>query len=229
MDRKLSIDLLKIVMALFVVGIHVNPFAAFGPDTNILLGGGLYRIAVPVFFVVNGYFLESLARAGGTQRYVLRVLGLYAIWTALYLPAWYGVIANPEPWPLLRTLVMGWWQLWYLPGLALAAVLAALVRDLPLQRLILVMALALLAGVAITYAMAFDLIHPSKRYFGDATVLHRNGLFVGFPFLMSGMLIRQYRLEDRYSLRFLAALAGFGLILVLAESLFLFLVAPKGG
>lgn len=228
MTRNISVDLLKIVMALFVVGVHVNPLELLGPDATVFLGGGLFRVAVPVFFVINGYFFEPVARSGGTRRYVLRLLGLYAIWTLIYLPAWRGVIDNSEPWPLLRILVMGWWQLWYLPALALAAMLAAAVRDWPLHIVLGLMAVCFLAGVGITYAIAFDLIHPSRSYFGDATVLHRNGLFTGFPFVMAGVLIRRHRLDQRLNLRLLTGLAAAALLLVLLESASLHLLAPRG-
>jgi hypothetical protein len=90
------------------------------------------------------------------------------------------------------------------------------------------MALCFLPGVGITYAMAFDLIDPSPRYFGDATVLHRNGLFTGFPFLMAGVLIRRYQLQDRVGLPALSGLAMISILLVLAEGVLLFIVPPIG-
>ena len=86
MDRKLSVDILKVLMAVMVVGIHANPLKPLGHDAIMLSGGGVYRLAVPVFFVINGYFLEPVLHGGGAGRYVRRILLLYLIWTALYLP-----------------------------------------------------------------------------------------------------------------------------------------------
>lgn len=228
MDRRLSVDLLKVIMAIMVVGIHANPLKALGHDAIILSGGGLYRLAVPVFFVINGYFFEPVAQRGGVGRYIKRLLLLYVIWTALYLPAWYGVLKSPEVWPPIRMLLVGWWQLWYLPGLALAAALAYLVRDWPTPRLIAAMGLTFLAGTGIVYGIAFDLIHPSKALIGDATILHRNGLFMGFPFLMAGFLIRRHRLDEHLGLPLLVGLVVLGVALVLGESLALDRLAPKG-
>jgi len=219
---------LKIVMALFVIGIHVNPAAALGPEMSILLGGGLFRVAVPAFFVINGYFFEPVMQAGGTRRFVTRIGALFVVWTALYLPAWYGVIFNPEPWALISYLVMGWWQLWYLPGLALAALLAAWMRDWPVSRVVPLMGFLFLTGVGITYAMAYDLLHPPKSYFTDRAVLHRNGLFTGFPFLMAGVLIRRHDLDRRFSVKALAGASAVALLMVMAESFSLVALAPKG-
>lgn len=228
MDRKLSVDILKIVMAIMVVGIHANPLKPLGHDAIVLSGGGLYRIAVPVFFVINGYFLEQALRGGGIGRYVRRLLVLYALWTALYLPAWYGVLRGPDLWPQVRLMLVGWWQLWYLPGLALAAALVALVRDWPTARLMALMGGSFLAGVAIVYGIAFDLIHPNKALIGDATILHRNGLFLGFPFVLAGFLIRRHGVEARLGLPVLIGLAVLGVALVMGESLALSWLAPKG-
>lgn len=228
MDRKLSVDILKILMAVMVVGIHANPLKPLGHDAIMLSGGGLYRLAVPVFFVINGYFLEPVLRGGGAGRYVRRILLLYLIWTALYLPAWYGILKSPDLWPPLRMLLVGWWQLWYLPGLALAAALVALVRNWSAPWLLAAMGGSFLAGVAIVYGIAFDLLHPNKALIGDATILHRNGLFMGFPFVLAGCLIRRHALDTRFGLPLLAALAVLGVALVMGESLALDRLAPKG-
>ncbi len=228
MDRKLSVDILKILMAVMVVGIHANPLKPLGHDAIMLSGGGVYRLAVPVFFVINGYFLGPVLQGGGAARYVRRLLVLYALWTLLYLPAWYGVLKGGAAWPPLRMLLVGWWQLWYLPGLALAAALMALVRDWTTPRLVAVMAGSFLAGVAIVYGIAFDLIHPNKALIGDATILHRNGLFMGLPFVLAGFLIRRHQFDQRLGLPVLVAVAVLGVALVMGESLALDRLAPKG-
>ena len=101
---------------------------------------------------MNNAYQAGLLYELRAARYVRRLLVLYALWTLLYLPAWYGVLKGGAAWPPLRMLLVGWWQLWYLPGLALAAALVALVRDWPTPRLIAVMAGSFLAGVAIDVA-----------------------------------------------------------------------------
>jgi len=217
MDRKFSVDLLKIVMALCVVTIHVNPFEAL-PDRGAFFTGGIARVAVPVFFLINGYYFESVAHRGGTRAYAVRLLWLFAIWTVLYLPAWSWALFHPDPWPLVRFVVMGWWHLWYLPALALAAVVAGLIQDWPLPRQIAAMGVSFLIGVGLVYALAFDLLHPSSLLFGDMTILHRNGLFLGLPFVLAGMLIRRSGLERRFSGPALAAIVALSLALVVGEA-----------
>ncbi len=220
MDRKLSIDLLKIAMAICVVAIHVNPLDGL-PEDGAFLHGALARVAVPVFFLINGYFFETIARQGGTRIYVARLLRLFAIWTVLYLPAWSWALSNPEVWQLVRFLGMGWWHLWYLPALALAAALGAVMQGWPVSRQLAAMAASFLTGVGLVYGLAFDLLHPSQLVFGDMTVLHRNGLFLGLPFFLAGMLIRRSRLEQRFSVQALAIIAASALAMLVAEGWFL--------
>ena len=94
-DRRLSIDILKIVMALCVIAIHVNELESL-PNGGAFLHGGLARVAVPVFFLINGYFFETIARNGGARAYVVRLLWLFAVWSILYLPAWFNALLQPD-------------------------------------------------------------------------------------------------------------------------------------
>lgn len=228
MDRRLSVDLLKILLALMVVGIHANPFKPFGHDAIVLTGQGLYRISVPAFFVINGYFFHDLARAGGTWRYVRRLLILWALWTALYAPAWWGILDAPDPWRPVRILLTGWWHLWYLPGLALAAAAVGLLRNRGTAGLAALMVVTFLAGNAVVYGLAFKWIDLRGSDFGDPTSLHRNWLLLGLPFVLAGFLIRRHDLPARLGLRLSALAAVAGIALVMAESLALDRLAPGG-
>ncbi len=205
-------------MALCVVAIHVNPLTDL-PGGGAFLTGGIARVAVPVFFLINGYYFESVAQGAGTPAYVHRLLWLFAIWSVLYLPAWSWALVHPDLWPLARFVVMGWWHLWYLPGLAIAALCGALIRDVGITVQIAIMVVSFAVGVAIIYALALDRLHPSELVFGDMTVLHRNGLFLGLPFLLGGMLIRRYDLEHRFDKPALTGVAVLSLLLVVAEGI----------
>ena len=78
-------------MALVVVAIHTTEWKL----------GGLVRAAVPYFFIVSGYFL--FRKLNGHQkddlktirRWIFRILKMYLIWTAIYLPfTIYGFIQD---------------------------------------------------------------------------------------------------------------------------------------
>lgn len=67
-----NLDALKVVLAICVVALHCKVFG--GNDTAIgyMLGNGLFRVAVPVFFIINGYYLfhtlsEAIPSASGSS------------------------------------------------------------------------------------------------------------------------------------------------------------------
>jgi surface polysaccharide O-acyltransferase-like enzyme len=228
MDRRLSVDILKILLAVMVVGIHANPFKGLFPDAVTLTGQGLFRLGVPTFFVINGYFFQPVVMSGGAGRYVRHVLFLYLAWTALYAWAWWGILGNPDPMVPLRVLLTGWWHLWYLQALAIAALILWAIRRWPTPVLAAIMVLGWAAGVAIVYALAFDALADVGRISGDPTSLHRNALCLGLPFMLAGFLIRRHNLTARIPLPVAAGLAAASVAGVLAESLWLAHAAPKG-
>lgn len=219
MDRRLSVDLLKILLAVMVVGIHANPVKPLGHDAVLLTGQGLYRLSVPTFFVINGYFLQPVTRAGGTGRYVRRLLWLWALWTALYLPGWWGLFGSPELGQAVQTLLIGWWHLWYLPALAMAAVMAALVQGWSLRAQLALMAVTFGLGLGLVYGSALGIVVRPAWFLADSAAMWRNGVLMGFPFLMAGWLIRQTGFGTRWSTATVAILAALGVLGVLVETL----------
>lgn len=229
MDRRLSVDLLKICLAVMVVGIHANPLKGLFPDVVHYTGQGLYRLGVPTFFVINGYFYAQTALSGGAGRYIRHVLFLFAAWTLLYLPAWEGILHSANPWTPLRVLLTGWWHLWYLQALAIAALIIFWVRNWRTPALVALMVATWAAGVAIVYGMAFDRLGDVKAMISaDPTSVHRNALFLGLPYMLAGFLIRRHGIAGKLGLPLAAGLAAAGGVGVLTESVWLAHEAPKG-
>lgn len=54
--RNGALDVLKIAMAFIVVGMHAGFLTDISPIAAYLTANGLFRIAVPVFLLINGYF-----------------------------------------------------------------------------------------------------------------------------------------------------------------------------
>ncbi|MCB6177581.1 hypothetical protein LHP98_05480 [Rhodobacter sp. Har01] len=216
--RSRAVDGLKLVLALMVVGIHANPFAGFGHTAILLTGEGLYRLAVPVFLVFNGWYLQPAIAAGKGWATVRRAAGLYALWMILYLPLWIGFARNFQPWQALRFAVFGYWHLWYLAGLAMAAAALVGLARWP-TRPLLALALALAAaGAAVSWAMGEGVLTPGP-VFHDPLSAFRNPLFLCLPYAAFGLLMRREDLPGRIGRGAALALAAVGVGLVLAESL----------
>ncbi|HBV4306182.1 TPA: acyltransferase family protein, partial [Klebsiella pneumoniae] len=54
--RHISIDILKVVAAFFVVFIHLDILKELNPTANHFLINGIFRLSVPLFLIITGYF-----------------------------------------------------------------------------------------------------------------------------------------------------------------------------
>lgn len=221
-SRSNVIDLFKLVLAVMVVGVHVPLFSDMHPDAGTVLTEGLYRIAVPSFICLTGYYLQ-LARPGAWFRATLRFIGLYLIWSLIYAPVWVdAVIASERPvLTLLKSMVIGYWHLWYLAALCFAIPLFALLHRAPTAHLLGIAISLFLIGLALQYGEILT-VQPRNL------PLHywRNGLFLALPFLLLGHLLRRHRLAERVDPRSLLFLALASIALLMIEAI---LMAHFGG
>lgn len=221
LQRNVSIDVLKLVLAFMVVGLHVGLLQDFSPMLGYLTSNGLFRIAVPIFLIINGFYFYPVLQRGEARRWFGRVLGLYLFWTAVY-----GLIWIPELRPGLagvaktvHTLVFGYFHLWYLCGM-IGAALLMLVFQHRQPRTVFIVAIALYCcGVAIQYAGNYHVFHqPLLDRVSNTNWTHRNFLFLAFPFFYVGFAIHQYQLHKRIAMSYLCWGAAAGLALLMFES-----------
>ena len=59
--RNLSLDILKIIMAFFVVFLHMHLFKEVYPSLSYVLVNGLFRLGVPTFLIISGYYFFFIA------------------------------------------------------------------------------------------------------------------------------------------------------------------------
>lgn len=210
------VDLLKVGLAIMVIGIHSPLFSDILPGGSTMLNQGLYRIAVPTFFCLSAYFLSPTLGTGGWWRWTRRILWLYAVWMTVYLPIWgKSALESDEPiLAALRELAIGYWHLWYLIALALGIPMLSLLRDLSSPVLATVAALLSGVGVLLQYGSEF-IGHPLANNFE----YWRNALFFALPFLILGHLLRRHDVPSRLGPRGAAVFLTLGLILLLGEIL----------
>lgn len=218
MNRQSSLDLLKLVMAFMVIGIHTTFVKGFAGH---LLQQGVFRIAVPIFLLISGFYFSAVLEPGKIKKWVWRVLVLYVVWTTFYAYAWWpGFSLSRENLVQIgRATILGYLHLWYLSALACAGILLYLTHKWKSTTLLLLVAMTFVAGVAIQYAGNYDLFGGTRidRYL-DRFDAHRNALFLCFPFLCIGYLIHRHSLHKKISLTSAILLLLTGLTLLLTES-----------
>ncbi|MEQ9455292.1 MAG: acyltransferase [Phycisphaeraceae bacterium] len=224
--RNGTLDAVKILMALLVVGIHENPFYEFSESAGYLTGNGLFRIAVPFFLITNGYFYFKADRS--RKRAWLRHLVLmYLFWMAVYAPFWLAEVGQPaSPTAVIKVLFHnGYHHLWYLLA-ALYAVLCAECIECfklrPHQTLLVAMALLCLGYATQTFAAYTVVSGVDVPSITQSLYATRNFLFLGLPFVLIGKLLAtrpEYQIQQDRTACFMI---GVGALILVGESMIYF-------
>lgn len=215
--REGALDVLKLLFAICVVGLHGNVLRDLDPTLSAVLVEGVFRVAVPGFFLISGVFFARMT--GGEARVWLhRLLALYAIWMLVYLGYWFdpGTMTARH---LLRMLLVGYHHLWFLPALVMAAAMLHPLRRLSTRQLLTLAGLAYLAGLALQYTGNYHL-------FGDPVVdkglntlwVYRNFVFMGFPFVTLGYLMARHEQAVRLAHGALSRLVLAALAVLVTEA-----------
>lgn len=228
-----SVDVFRVLAIAAVIALHTAPHtgpAAVGLRVDArTLFDQLERFAVPLFFVLSGYFWAGRCRdaaACWTAGVALarRVYTLFVLWSAIYflivalaaagpagsLAAGLRTAARPLSSPSTLLLQGAEVHLWFLPALALAALVSGALLARGLERTLVVLALAL-------YAVGLAGKAYADTPFGFHTHFNlRNGLSFSLILFVSGVILQRLRPRPAWR-RIGPALALGGFALQLAE------------
>ncbi len=211
LKRSLGLDLLRILMATMVIGLHTRWLSQVSPLWEQLTVNGLFRMAVPVFFLINGYYAFETIDSGRTAAWLKRILQIYVFWAIVYLPA-YLPFSNPGGFGLrefIGNLVFGYWHLWYMSALGLAGLLLWRLRARSSTALLCLAVGLFTIGLALEIARLRGVGHISVK-------LYRSFLFDALPFLLIGYVLRRDAISGKPPV--LWTLAVLGLAGLLLES-----------
>ncbi len=187
LGRIYSLDYLKLVLAVLVAFGHTSWLQSHPTPLAAMLGNGLMRTIVPLFCIVSGYFFYRAVARGDGMKWLRRVLVLYLVWMAVYLPFWLGQVHGLLS--LIKTLVFGYFHLWFMAGILLAGFVILFLR-----RLMHVVAFRAEIPVLIAAAAICAVIGVTLQYlhlYGNGAIGVRkfsNGLFMCFPYVTIGYL-----------------------------------------
>lgn len=86
MKRNQSIDLIKFIMSICIIAIHSQIFKTINPTLYNIIPMGLLRIAVPLFFVISGYYyFQKIQQRQDTKTYLLHILKVFLIFEGIEL------------------------------------------------------------------------------------------------------------------------------------------------
>lgn len=194
-ERNSSFDVIKCFAAFMVVSIHFTPHDSF---VGIYINA-LCRMAVPIFFVITGYYYDSLKAAGKLGDYLRKILYLTIFASAFYflfhivqlffeggLSQWLRETYNFKNivlWLILNSDPTSG-HLWYLYALIYTIIINIVADKFNLTKLLFIAAVFLL------------LLHCVLN-FTCYCIFIRNWLFMGIPFVMLGRYLSIMREEVR--------------------------------
>ena len=205
-----GIDVFKFIMALFVVVLHTQPLYGINSWMNFLTAAVISRMAVPFFFAASGFLLQkqvSVNETGAREvlgRYIRKIIGVYCIWTVVYMPIIiYDKILSSDD-ALNRSILMvlrdfvfvgSYAHLWYLPSAAVGIIVVYTLKKYVGERGTAVILLGLfLAGLLtqsyfglLAYAVdSGSILWKMMKAVKKVMVTCRNGVFFGSIFIYMG-------------------------------------------
>lgn len=82
--RNYTIDFMRLIMAMFIVALHSNPFAEYSALISYFPSQVLSRLGVPFFAAITGYYFFCSDSNGKYQKAVQRCLQPYLLWSVIY-------------------------------------------------------------------------------------------------------------------------------------------------
>ncbi len=235
MQRNAGTDGLKIALAMMVVALHASLFTETAEYLNYLFVNGLLRIAVPTFFIINGfYFYPLIAKRRPFWGWARRLGALYGLWMLIYLPFYWPehLGASRDQIGLLEKFVFGYHHLWYLVGTLGAGAVLYVLRNRSDRQILGIGAGLFMAGYVIqAISMYAPPEHGLSGYLFHSGWIFRNFLFFGFPLFSMGYLIAKHRLHKapRRDPQLLFAILGAVILLVLESTAHYYLQPLKDG
>lgn len=202
-----AIDFFRLICAILVIAIHIPPFLSFNIKFSFGFSQVICRVAVPFFFLTSGYFVQK--KIGDSEqilKYMERLLKMYIIYTVLYLPQIvYRYIESETSFShavlsFIRNflLIGSYTHLWYFVGLLIAVfLLEILVCKLRFEDkklfwvAIIVYMLGVLGNAYKNIFLNIPILDLVFKVYYKIFVTTRNGVFLGFPFVSLGYLIKK--------------------------------------
>ena len=215
--RNQALDILKIILAFMVVGIHGNFYGDINWEIRNYLANGIFRLAVPTFFLISGYFFFSKLHLS-SRSWFIHLIVIYLVWMTIYHDHWYW--HGFGHWRSnMRHLLLGHHHLWYLASLIGCGVLLLLVHKIKSVYLMVLITLLYSVGLAMQYAAVYEIVEHEKwkKIVNDLWFYRSTPLFA-FPFFVGGYLLAKHNMVEKIKLLPAGSVALFGLLALFTES-----------
>ncbi|HBQ1899063.1 TPA: acyltransferase family protein [Klebsiella pneumoniae subsp. pneumoniae] len=204
-NNKYSLDTLKFFLSIMVVFIHSRIFLDSSVFLDTFTSNGIFRIAVPIFFVINGYYLPI--DKNKFKSWLYSSIILYLSLTIFYCYFW---VDRSSIQAIIESIILktttGFLHLWYIQAMIIAGII---IYTIGKYKYILQLSIVLFI-----LGWCLQLYH-SYQYVYDQTTsynyqIYRNALTIALPFMIIGKSLRnvQFSTFKKHSL-FIFGLVSF--------------------
>lgn len=209
--RNITLDYFKLILSFLVILLHSYPlFNSFPTLSNMswLISNGIARIAVPCFFLINGFYLIHKKTSNRfIFKNIKRLLVMYIIWILIYS---YSIKLETQTlYTVCKQIFLGYAHLWYLLSYAQALLLFWLLKKLKISDFLLLIISIILYIIGFFIQRHYMALDSVNTYFYNT--YSRNAVFFALPFLSIGFLIAKHKI---YLLRISRKYLLFSLIIL---------------
>lgn len=225
-QRNRAFDVIKCISAFLIVCIH------FAPKENLVDAyiNAICRVAVPMFFLITGYYYNSLRTSNKLKAFISKIVVLTISASVFYFIVFLikhciigdtvvqlSIALSPKNlgiWLLLNSYPLAG-HLWYLYALIYTLLINVLADKLKLSNILLKLAPALL------------LAHVILNFY-VSSIFVRNWLFLGVPFLAIGRYLycNTYRIRSMKHVSAMQCFLFLSFVLLFFEMLYFLEVNP---
>lgn len=196
-QRNLSLDILKVILSFFVVALHCKILIDVNTDAYFATVHGLFRLAVPIFLIINGYYFFKISSKDSLKKWLLRIGTLYIIWMIFYSPFWFR-LSNPLS--TMFTIINGYYVLWYLSGTLISGLVVYFLRNKKSMTLALMLVTFYFIGFTIQTMGNWHFLPEKIDELFNLNFIHRNAFLMCMPFFLMGFLIRRHDIDKRLNI-----------------------------
>lgn len=198
MPRNLTLDITKLILSFMVVAIHCGFLSDYNLFIYYFVINNVFRISIPLFFIINGYFLYYFFEKKTFKIWLKKSILIYFFLMLLYAYFWIDFY-NFKFLEFLLKLFFGYFHLWYLSAMILGSLLLFYLKAFSNYKIIIIAFLLFLTGLTIQYTGRLHFL--SDYFIADKLInnlsSYRNFLFTAFPFITLGYLINKTKIITR--------------------------------
>lgn len=206
-----SVDFFKLFCSILIVALHIITYNSIKNPVAFGIAEMICRIAVPFFFVASGYFAaEIFSDMKRIYKYIWRLVTLYILYVILNLPIIIPTYINIQHGLLFFIkdfFFVGFHQLWYFIGLIQAILmLSILIKYFKINTLlcvsIILYVMGMIGNIFPNELMTLPGIGLVIKIYFFVFSTTRNGIFMGFLFVLVGYCIKKEVIFSKEKFKF---------------------------